>query len=390
MKIFVADFYRIDREHLIYNMSMLKILSEFQEFDMVTFLGDKGQIELIQLEEAFRKKNSVKFFSRYVHPKVGGKEWMFKIWYEFTNMFSLLKTVPDESLIFFCSLSPITSFLYKLIKRFYKRKKVVITLHGDIDFIQQNKSKLRNWLGKFFKWSFRMKDQNTKYLVLSNTIMKNLIREDILLENEVYAINHPYVFDFLEKHEKVRKFPVRIGHIGVASLEKNTQLIFNLAKIFEDEIKQNKIIFSIIGMTTNIHDFNNGLVEYQNDKEMLSKSLFNDKIAELDYSIFFYRDQNYKFCSSGAVLDAIHHRIPIISFKNQGFVSIFNDAPGPIGYLCADIDEMERVIRGILNNDNGSEYNEMQNNLTAYQNSFTIDYVKEKLYKQLTPFIYGI
>ncbi|WP_285060313.1 hypothetical protein [Pedobacter ginsengisoli] len=368
---------------------MLTILSGFEEFTEVTFLGDRGQIELIQLEGKSVLTKPVAFIPKYVHPKVGGRAWIAKIWHEFNNVFALLRTAPEESLIFFCSLSPITSFFYKLIKRFYPEKKVVITLHGDIDFIQQNKTRLRNWLGKFFSWSFSMKDRKTKYLVLSNTIKKNLIREEILSGDELYAVNHPYVFDALNKQKKTAKFPVRIGHIGVASTEKNTQLLFTLAKIFEYEIKRNELSFSIIGMTANIDEFNNGLVEYQNDSEMLPKSLFNEKIAGLDYSIFFYSDQNYKFCSSGAILDSIHHRIPIISFKNQGFESLFSEAPGPVGYLCRNIDEMERVIRDILNKDVEADYIEMQHNLNAYQNNFTIDYVKEKLHEQLIPFIHA-
>jgi hypothetical protein len=205
----------------------------------------------------------------------------------------------------------------------------------------------------------------------------------------LYAVNHPYVFDALSKPPKGAKYPVRIGHIGVASTEKNTQFLFTLAKMFEEEIKRKEVIFSIIGMTTNIEEFNNGLVEYQNDSEMLPKSLFNEKIAGLDYSIFFYGDENYKFCSSGAILDSIHHRVPVISFKNQGFESLFSEAPGPLGYLCRDIAEMEKVVRYILNNDVEAAYTGMRKNLGEYQDNFTLDYVKEKLHEQLMPFIHA-
>jgi glycosyltransferase involved in cell wall biosynthesis len=387
MIIYIADFYRINREHQVYNMTMLDILSMLPKISQVNFMAHDGQIAYIKAEHQFQSGVPINFIPVRVHHRVGGKHWISKIYYELKNACALLKTAAPDDFIFFCSLSPITSLFFKIYKKKFPNKKVIITLHGDIDFIQQNKSRFRNLLGKFFKWSFRLKDNYTKYLVLSDTIRQNLIREHFLASSEVFAINHPYVFDRLGERKSNSK-TLHIGHIGVASTEKNTQFIFELAALLKTEIGQGKVKFSIIGMSANIHEYSNALVTYNNAAEMLSKDEFNTKIDELDYTVFFYSDENYKFCSSGAILDAIHHKIPILSIKNQGFQAIFAEADGEIGILVNDVKEMAQTIRRIIQEPDPEKYTSMVNNLAAYQEKYTTEHVSKQLLKQIKTFLY--
>jgi len=390
MKVIVADFYRINREHLMYNLSMLDILSEFPHVSNIEFHAHPGQIDFIKQELRFSTVNKITFVPAHVHELVGGRQWLKKIGYELRNVIWILNRSPVNSLVFFCSLSPISSFFFKLLKIFYRKQKVLVTLHGDIDFIQQNKTRFRNWLGKFFIWSFKIKDKNTKYIILSNQIKDNLIETGYLRTDEMYAINHPYIFDAQPQPVKLKSKTIRIGHIGVASQEKNTQFIFKLAEQFKDEIMERLISFCIIGMATNVDGFKNNWVEYAKSEELLSKQSFNEQISKLDFVVFFYGDENYRFCSSGAILDAINHEIPILSLNNQGFQYMFNEADGPIGYLCNNVEEMKRLItERLLVGYDQVEYDQMRYNLRGFKNKYTIAYVKEQLLKQVNGFVYG-
>lgn len=390
MKVYVADFYRVNREHLVYNLSMLTILSTLPEVEEVCFYAHAGQIERLKKEHQFQDSSRVRLIPARVHEQIGGKHWIKKILLEFRNVIQLLHRSPPGSLIFFCSLSPITSLLFKLLKVFYRKQKVIITLHGDLDFIQQNKARLRNWLGKCFIWSFKVKDQETKYIILSEPIRENLIATGYLQPDEMYAINHPYVFDAHPAAKSLQQKSIRIGHIGLASVEKNTQLLFTLAETLQEEIRKQQLDFSIIGPSTDMEAYKNAWVRQEENTGMLSKASFNEKIAALDYVVFFYSDENYRFCSSGAILDAINHQIPILSLKNQGFEVIFRHAPGPIGYLCEDVEEMAKLLREkILAKEEQEKYREMQLNLGKLKDNYTLDQVRKQFLEQAKVFLYG-
>lgn len=392
MILYIADFYRVDREHLVYNLSMLRILSNLPGVEKVVFLGHEGQLALIRNEYQQAESSKVVFKPVKVHQQVGGKHWITKLRYEIANTYRLLKRAPAGSIVYFCSLSPVTSLVYKLFKVFFRRQKVFITLHGDIDFIQQNKSRLRNYLGRFFIWSFQLKDAQTKYMVLSRQIRSNLIATGYLRADEMYAINHPYLFNE-QAQQKVVSQPLRVGHIGLASLEKNTQYLFQLAETMRQEVLNKQIEFSIIGTATQMDAYQNELVVFDPKSPMLSKAAFNERIAALDYIVFFYSDDNYRFCSSGAILDAINHEIPIVSLANEGFKAIFEEAPGPIGYLCRDLDEMKALFQQRLRDHESPKarenYAQMSHHLHQLKNNYTLTAVQQQFMDQAKEFIYG-
>lgn len=389
MIIYIADFYRINNEHLVYNASMIEVFSNLPNVDRVEVYGHHGQIELFKKNNFLINKDNINLHPSYVNEKIGGKEWIKKIFYELKSVINLLNGTPKDAFIFFLSLSPITSFFYKMIKVFYKRKRVLVVLHGDLDFIQRNKARLRNLLGQFFILSFKIKDKNTKYVLLSECIKVNLVNTGFVKNTELYVINHPYRFETGISQRKLKRNPIHIGHIGTASEEKNTQLIFELAEHFKHEIQTGKVKFSIIGKCVNIDKYQNQWVNFIPHQQMLAKSEFDEMISTLDYTIFFYKDLNHKFSSSGAILDAINHMVPVISFENQVFNQIFKEAPGEIGYLCPDLDSMKNKIFDLITVEDDLTYQTMVENLKKYQFNYTPKYIENQILNQMSDFVYG-
>ncbi|RFM26665.1 hypothetical protein [Deminuibacter soli] len=383
MKIVVADFYRAGKEHYIFNASLVKICTQLADVTAVRFIADSHQTNAYSISHGEEDANGVTLKALTVPAKVGGKHWIKKIGFEIIQSFRLLCASSTEETVIFSSLSPVTSVFVKFFGFLWKGKNVLITLHGDVDFIQQNKTGMRNLLGKCFKASFRIKRKNVKYLALSFPISNNLIKEHYLNSNELFWINHPYFFKKHSLHKEPGK-PVRIGHIGVASQEKHTHYIFDVAQRLATYISNGALHFSLVGMAVNISDFSNGYVEGGNTAgEMLSKEQFDKKIEELDYAVFFYSDEHYKFCSSGAILDAINHEIPVIALKTEGFSYIFSKAAGRMGFLCNDLNEMTALIEDITNGKvSKDEYDDMRNTIADYKHQFSIEYVKDQLVGQ--------
>lgn len=98
---------------------------------------------------------------------------------------------------------------------------------------------------------------------------------------------------------------------------------------------------------------------------MLSDVEFETKILMLDFVLFFYNSDSYKYTASGAFFDCVKYEIPFIAIKND-FFNYYQEKYGPIGYLEDDYESLENRIVLILNTSNediNKEINVFKNNL---------------------------
>ena len=78
-------------------------------------------------------------------------------------------------------------------------------------------------------------------------------------------------------------------------------------------------------------------------QSFLNRDEFNEKISSLDYVLYLYPVNTYKYTASGSLMDSINIERPIISFKNDYFKYIF-DKFGQLGFLVNDTHEMILLI----------------------------------------------
>jgi hypothetical protein len=135
----------------------------------------------------------------------------------------------------------------------------------------------------------------------------------------------------------------------VVSKTKNIDQFVSFTKLFLPEIKVGRISFSATGA---IYCKKEELVDAHIDipdeeNALMDREALNERIQRLDYILFFYHSNMYKYLASGAVLDAVNAEIPIIALRNDYFEYLFSRF-GPFGYLVDSIDEMESVIRKLL------------------------------------------
>jgi hypothetical protein len=191
--------------------------------------------------------------------------------------------------------------------------------------------------------------KNLIFVVLGESILLNL--KNILplnIADSIYTIDHPFIFDGLEKDYK-QQDKLNLGTIGAVSKTKNIDQFVYIAKLFLPEIKTEKISFSATGAVyCKREELLNAYIDIPDeDNAFISRDMFNDRIQRLDYILFFYHSKMYKYLASGAVLDAINAEIPVIALKNDYFEYLFSRF-GPFGYLVNSIDDMEELIHKIL------------------------------------------
>ena len=234
-------------------------------------------------------------------------------------------------------------------------KKILIVCHSELAFLV-NKSvskniiyKLRTKILRYFFLEQKFKIANNLFfLVLSDSIKKNL--QSIIPKEKLahfISIDHPYIFKSkLPLHEHK---DLKIGIIGTMAQEKGADILIEIAKKL-DLLNRKDISILIIGrILCDFKIFQEEGIGLPDDlgQSFLNRDEFNEKISSLDYVLYLYPVNTYKYTASGSLMDSINIERPIISFKNDYFKYIF-DKFGQLGFLVNDTHEMILLIEELL------------------------------------------
>lgn len=235
-------------------------------------------------------------------------------------------------------------------------KRVVVFCHGEMELLVSDTQKggILHKLLTLLARGFYLQDDckiatSTYFFVMGGAIYGNLAK---LLSADKMAhfcqIDHPYIFN--PPNSTVPHTTLNIGTVGVLNHLKGGDSLCVLA----DMLKQNNITNVRLSVTGRIFCpketlLARGILLPSNGGNApIDQQEFTSRIEELDYILFFYEKDSYKLTASGAIMDAIDRRRPIIAIKNDYFTYLF-DKFGEFGYLVEDIQEMVELIDKITN-----------------------------------------
>jgi len=362
------DTFNSGASHEMFNASLLLMCSEVA--DHVTCRCSKSNFKAI--EDVLNKSlDNVTFKSVFVIS--GESKFSILSRYIFaaiTILYYLLRSSSTCDIII-----PYNNvFALNQVNRFNKilNRKIIIFCHNEMEALASDanvKGKLSKLLYKrcrnFFKDS--KIDKNILFSVMGDKILLNLSK--IVSMDKIkhfVSIDHPYIFNELQFQKKVlTNNLIRIGTIGTLCEARGGDSFIRLASIMPNKVKE-IIQLSHIGRIMYPLDI---IVKAQitvfTATNFLSREMYNRKIQELDYILFFYDKSNYKVTASGAIMDAIAMGIPIISLKNDYFEYVF-DKFGSFGFLMESVDEMINLFQDIsLNNlSNSFDLESIRNEMT--------------------------
>jgi hypothetical protein len=270
----------------------------------------------------------------------------------FHNIFLLI--IIDKNALIIYNYNNIFSLPFLNLFNSLLKKNIVIMCHGEFEVFSETTSYYPSLFWKIYagnvrKWFSepKRKINNIAFFVLGENILTNIkpyLPEKIY--RCFYTIEHTYIHTE-NKKMKTPNYPLRFGMIGQVRSGKNIEKYIELVNKFEEEIKNNRITFSIIGsIDTKKEIIQKSGIEIPVKK--LDREEFNEKISGLDYALFFYDEQSYRFTASGAYFDTLVLEKPYISLRNNYFEYIA-DKYGATGLLVDSINEMENTIKEILN-----------------------------------------
>lgn len=364
-------------KHSMFNASFLKMLSIMPHRGELVFYSEETHKQCIQ---SFLEKDGDNTIEKINFSKINivdkGRFYLpFKILFEIWNVSKIFfKFRKEDYLLILTSISQASNFAIKIIKMFFPNTKMIFVIHGELEFLKKHAEQpfmLKMW-GWFLKYSFKIKtDNKTFYLVLGDVIKNNMKRYNIVDLNKVLTIDHPCLYNGKTKSIDNSSSVLKIGAIGVASEQKKSQFIFDIG---DKIIKKNKsdIQVEIIGkILPNVYKYLRPGVIYSKENIMLDQQTFDNKIADLDFSLFFYDNTYYELCASGAFFDALNHEIPMLGLKNDFFEYYFQKY-GSMGYMFNSVDELITFLMS-YNKSNDNKYNSFIDNMRMAKKKLAID-----------------
>ncbi len=340
MKILYADTGQPSLGHVSFNEAMVATLNELGR-PTIVFLN-KEQIASIEKSSLVRE---VTFSSLDIKHRASKISFMKKFFYEVLAVYKVFRNSDKGDVVFFGGMFSNIQWLLPIFTLLFPKRAVLLTLHGELASLE--KKGFKSWFTHkpWVKISLFLAQRGFyKSIVLEERIKKILNSKGV--EN-IECLKHPYIFKVLEK----KKGSVRderklvIAYPGTLCPERGGEEFFNICKM----VNNREVVFKHVGGYRNMpKDVMRYLIEEDVSKSDLDRSLVSEKeyaeeIRSADFLVYIYDDTHYKFASSGALLDAVKHGIPILATKSDviddfflemsfpGFV--FDDAQGLIDFI---------------------------------------------------------
>lgn len=388
--IYIIEAFVEDYLHVLANVNIIKIFKKIYEKESILFISPEkhnNQVKIYfgdQEEVGFHSvKNLTIIPSNLINRVLLILSRIYRDYKILNDVFKKCK--PGDKVIITHIYFP-SLVLVKLIKKRYTKVTTFSVIHGDVEFIYFPEKTTDKIVGFFHKLMFKIKAKNFYYLFLTPTSKQILVESKRIKSDEIFAIDLPTFpnENKFEKDENLSNKTLKIGHIGSAGIRKNVHLFYDLAEHLTEVINRDELEFSNVGvLETSIEPYLNPLIKNYVSNEInkpLLREVYDEKISELHYAVFFYGKNDFILRSSAAFFDAIFYEKPLIAIRNTFFEDVFK-REGEIGYLCENLSEMETLINSILKEGkkNDEKYLSFIKNIKNYKSKLSIENISSNL-----------
>lgn len=238
------------------------------------------------------------------------------------------------------------------LNRFLHRR-ILICCHGEMEAIASTinrKGLLSKILHRrctrfFLDPKVRLSD-GIYFSVLGDRVKENLgAYIDPYKMARFVALDHPYIFSRRSKERRPAGAPLRVGTAGAINRSKGLDRLLAYAKLCNE-----KGLDVVVSHTGRIFGAEPDLARYvalPDTEGELDRREYDQRLAGLDYMLFFYDTGSYRITASGAIMDALAAGTPIIALRNDYFEYLFGKF-GAFGYLADTVGQMVSITEQLL------------------------------------------
>ena len=348
MKVRFIDTLCTNGMHLLFNASLLAILEKI--FDKISLYGEKNNIndEIKILEENGVDISKIERKNIYL-PIVKSRISNFFLYLcsFFYNLYFIVIADKDDILVFNYN-NLLAVRMMNIFNKIFHRK-ILIFCHGEMEFLIENRpsfgpfNRFTFYLGKCFFLNKKIRiEQNIKFVVLGDSILKNV--KEILplnISKSFITMDHSYFFkkDDIIKEKVIKTENIKIGTVGLFYRLKGADDFCKLVSSMNNKNIEFSITGKILYDVRKLQELGVSLPENLG-KDVIPRDILEKRIEDLDFILYLYPITSYKIMASGAILDALSFKRPIIALRNDYFSYIFEKF-GEFGYL---FDSLEDII----------------------------------------------
>lgn len=320
-RLIYADTFSVGAFHEVYNSSSLLMFAEL--FDEVKYYSTKSSCKSVDRIIGGFPENVThhSIFLLDYHNSFGNfiRHFLSSIW----NIIILLKASKEDLIFYNLNSLWSTAIINKICK--YTNKNVILMCHGEFEYLSKNVklNLLSSWsLSLFQSQKFKVAP-SLYFCVLGESILNNLRS---IVPEDVFSKFISFEHTFLPQKVKVKPkndSQIKVGTVGMVRNFKGLDNILQFAEMLKPS---DRIDFYTLGriccnpdilLSANIKFIPNA------DKDFVNGDVLNDYISQMDYLVFLYPIDGYKFTASGALLDAINNEKIILSLRNDYFENVF-------------------------------------------------------------------
>lgn len=338
--------------HEQFNMSLLLMLG--MAYDKVECRASNYFISRVKKESVKRNIENIEYSPVFVVSGDSRIALFFRYLISAINSCLFLIFTPSDRIIVYNYNNLFaTRLLNWLSKIFHKR--VVLFCHGEMELLLPVPReagylhKILSYLARDFFMSNKTQIADGLYFSVLGTSIKSNLKNLLTIDkmNHFITIDHAYIFaDNVSDFHSFSKKLLHCGTAGGINKTKGADRFVELA--YKLELNNRKDI--CLSITSGVTSYDANILEeagivLPKDKRRtaLERDELNQRIDQLSYIIFLYSSSSYKLTASGAIMDAISRKRPIIAIRNDYFEYLFGKY-GSFGFLVDSVDEMVDLL----------------------------------------------
>ncbi len=277
---------------------------------------------------------------------------------------------------------PLGGTLLRLMKWMFPWRRVLAVSHGELEHLRRKKGEPDYRLGRLQKFALHARCR-IRYIVLSESIRRNLLEQLPSLRNRrIIAIDHPYRYPDIPPHEPHDS--VDFVQFGVGSFYKGSNHLFQSAWLIHEKVSPATRFYIAGGIYPEMAPYLDDGVIYPQPGTNLTREQIDGIAARCDYALFYYTNDHYKLCASGAFFDAVRYGMPILCLQNDFFASYF-EKYGDLGYLFRDTDELNAKLADLIRDfpSEREHYMRQAANVSGLRQALSVENITRQLEGQL-------
>lgn len=342
-------------EHASFNAALLTTIREAIPEARTIFFGDKDHID--ELSSEMGKKRAVEIEWQEIKVPSTDALYIKKIISHARLTWTICRNARNHNaLILSCAASELTLFFLRIyLSIFFRGIRAIAILHSMLKLLTVSETAgFCSRIAGRFVIPFILKFAGSKrigLIALSSSIKRELLNRYPGLAPYISHINLPYLFEDPEPGV-LSSGDLRFGFIGLGSREKGIDDFFRLADEYRgmNNIPQRKTIFTFIGhLSPDCRDMTipEG-VEVESEEGPIPRDRYNRAIGKCNYLLYPYQREAYQLVASAALMEAIHHRKPILAYRMPFFEEYLKLVGSESCILCDDYEQLKESVKRIV------------------------------------------